>query len=155
MVMARSSIVCHLPLVIYHWSFSKGQAEWSSVERSANQAEELNSRLLDFAIRVIRLVKALPRTPEARHVARQLLRSGTSPGANYEEACGAESRGDFAHKIGVVLKELKETRYWLRVAGRVPLLKPASRLDALLGETEQLVAIFAKSLATLRKKAEK
>src|SRR3990167_1912632 len=127
---------------IYHWSFGTLHFPLQEKTRVVKSVTvELNSRLLDFAIRVIRLVKALPKTPEARHVARQLLRSGTSPGANYEEACGAESRGDFAHKVGVVLKELKETRYWLRVAGRVPLVKPASRLDALLAETEQLVAI--------------
>jgi four helix bundle protein len=119
-------------------------------ERRANRAEELNERLLDFAVRVIRLGRALPRTTEGGHVAKQLIRSGTSPGANYEEACGAESRRDFAHKLGVVLKELKETRFWLRLAGRVPLVKPASRLAPLLEETEQLVAILAKSVATVR-----
>ena len=108
-------------------------------------------RLLDFAIRIIRLVKVLPKSLEGRHVARQILRSGTSPGANYEEACGAESRRHFAHKVGVVLKELKETRYWLRLARHVPLVKPASRLEAILDETEQLVAIFGKSVSTARR----
>lgn len=123
-----------------------------TVVPGAAAKEELNRRLLDYAIRVMRVVKALPKSVEGRHVARQLLRSGTSPGANYEEACGAESRGDFAHKMGVVLKELKETRYWLRVAAHVPLVKPASLLDSLLDETEQLVAIFAKSVSTLRRR---
>ncbi len=69
--------------------------------------EEIAGRLLDFAVRVMGVVRALPRGTEARHVARQLLRCGTSPGANYEEACGAESRDDFSHKIGIALKELK------------------------------------------------
>jgi four helix bundle protein len=118
---------------------------------SLAEQTKLSERLLDFAVRVIRLVKALPKSVEGRHVARQILRSGTSPGANYEEACGAESRRDFAHKIGVVLKELKETRYWLRLARHVPLVKPVSRLDAILDETEQLVAIFGKSVSTARR----
>jgi four helix bundle protein len=118
---------------------------------SLAEQTKLTARLLDFAVRVIRLVKALPKSIEGRHVARQILRSGTSPGANYEEACGAESRRDFAHKIGVVLKELKETRYWLRLARHVPLVRPASRLDAILDETEQLVAIFGKSVSTARR----
>ena len=86
-----------------------------------------------------------------RHVGRQLLRSGTSPGANDEEACGAESRADSAHKIGIVLKELKETRYWIRLARRATLVECPDLLDPLLGEVEQLVAIFGKSLSTARK----
>ena len=118
---------------------------------SIAEQTKLHMRLLDFAIRIIRLVKVLPKSLEGRHVARQILRSGTSPGANYEEACGAESRRDFAHKVGVVLKELKETRYWLRLARHVPLVKPASRLEAILDETEQLVAIFGKSVSTARR----
>ncbi len=72
-------------------------------------------------------------------------------GANYEEACGAESKADFAHKIGVVLKELKETRYWLRLVHEYPLVKSPTRLDPLLKDTEQLIAIFAKSVSTTRK----
>jgi four helix bundle protein len=120
-----------------------------------NRAEVLNGRLLDFALRVLRLVKALPKTPEAKHVARQLLRCGTSPGANYEEACGAESRPDFAHKLGVVLKELKETRYWLRLTVHAPLVKAPARLTPLLAENEELIAIFAKSVTTLRKQSGK
>ena len=115
-------------------------------------AEELSGRLLRFAVRITRLVAALPKTPEGRHVASQILRSGTSSGANYEEACGAESRRDFAHKLGIVLKELKETRFWLRLIRDVPLVQPVTRLDPLIKEVEELVAIFAKSLSTSRKK---
>lgn len=113
-------------------------------------AELLNKRLLDFAIRVIRLIKALPKSVEGRHVARQLVRAATSPGANYEEACGAETRPDFAHKLGIVVKELKETRFWLRLAAHAPLIKPATRIAPLLDENEELIAIFAKSVSTVR-----
>ncbi len=115
------------------------------------QEEELAERLLDFAVRVVRLVMALPRTEVGKHVGAQLLASGTSPGANYEEACGAESRRDFCHKLGIVVKELKETRYWLRLAQRVPLVKTPARMVPLIDETEQLIAIFAKSVGTARK----
>jgi four helix bundle protein len=112
--------------------------------------DELAKRLLQLAVRVLKVVQKLPRSLEGRHVGRQLLRAGTSPGANYEEALGAESRRDFAHKMGIVLKELKESRYWLRLSREMGFVEPPARLDALLDEVEQLVAIFAKSVGTLR-----
>ena len=86
--------------------------------------EQLSDRLLDFAVRVIKIVDALPKTVTGKHVGRQLIRAGTSCGSNYEEACGAESRSDFAHKMSIVLKELKETRFWLRVIDRTEMLAP-------------------------------
>jgi len=72
-------------------------------------------RLVAFAVDVIRLASRLPKTVPARHIARQLVRSGTSPAPNYGEARGAESRKDFIHKLGVVLKELNETIVWLNI----------------------------------------
>ena len=96
------------------------------------------------------LVQAFPRTATGKHVHNQLLRSGTAPGANYEEARGAESKADFVHKLSIVLKELKESRYWLKVAYRVPLVKP-DRLKLLLDESEELIAIIAKSIFTARR----
>ena len=80
-----------------------------------NKGDELAERLLDFAVRIIKLVSSLPKTDIGKHICGQILRSGTSPGSNYEESRGAESRADFIHKLGIVLKELKETRFWLRV----------------------------------------
>ncbi len=85
--------------------------------------DRLAERLLDFAARVIKLINLLPKTPVGRYIAGQLMRSGTSPGSNYEEACGAESRADFIHKLGIVLKELKESRFWLRLILRSNLMK--------------------------------
>ena len=119
---------------------------------TAELRQELADRLLKFAVRILTVVRALPRGVDSRHVARQLLRSGTAPGANYEEACGAESRRDFVHKLRILLKELKETRYWLRLAARAPLLRPASRLDPILAETEELIALFGKSVSTSRRR---
>jgi len=76
-----------------------------------NKGDMLSERLLDFTVQIIKLVNTLPKTIVGKHVGGQILRSGTSPGSNYEEARGAESRADFIHKLGVVLRELKETRF--------------------------------------------
>jgi four helix bundle protein len=84
----------------------------SDSQDSANSqtfADQLENRLIDFAVRIIRLVSKLPKTAAGKHAAGQILRSGTSPAPNYGEVRGAESRADFVHKIRVVLKELNET----------------------------------------------
>src|SRR5262245_60313224 len=112
--------------------------------------EQLSERLLAFAVCITGLVEHLPKTVVGRHVGRQLLRCGTSPGANYEEARGAESKRDFVHKSGIVLKELNESHYWIRLAAAAKLVKP-TKLAELLDEARQLVAIFGKSLSTARK----
>lgn len=83
---------------------------------------ELTERLLDFAAQIIKLIDLLPKTTVGKYVSGQILRSGTSPGSNYEEACGAESKADFIHKLGIVLKELKESRFWLRLIKRLRLV---------------------------------
>src|SRR6476646_5464848 len=87
------------------------------------KAYELEERLLDFAVRVINLSASLPKTPAGKHIAGQILRSGTSPAPNYGEARGAESPADFVHKLSVVLKELNETSIWLRVSERSEILR--------------------------------
>ena len=109
--------------------------------------EELSERLLELAARVGKLVDSLPNTRLGRHVGSQLVRSGTSPAPNYEEACAAESRKDFVHKLRIALKELRETRCWLRLIIKSELL-PASRLSDVLAETEQLCNILGKSVST-------
>lgn len=115
-----------------------------------NKRDELVERLLNFTVRIIKLFNALPKTDVGKHLKGQLLRSGTSPGANYEEACGAESRADFIHKLGIVLKELKESRYWLRVISYSDMLTH-KQIDSLIYECEELCAIIAKSILTARK----
>lgn len=79
---------------------------------------DLEERLIDFAVRIINVVDALPNTKVGNHIAGQLLRSGTSPAPNYGEAQSAESRKDFVHKMKVALKELRETLIWLRIIQR-------------------------------------
>ena len=88
------------------------------------KGDDIADRLLDLGVRVMRLVEALPRTMAGKHLAGQLLRSGTSAGANYEEARGAESRADFIHKLGIAWKETRESLYWLKLIHRSALIKP-------------------------------
>jgi four helix bundle protein len=118
-------------------------------ESNQSFADKLEERLIDFAVRVIRLSARLPRTPAGKHVAGQILRSGTSPAPNYGEARGAESRADFIHKIRVVLKELNETSIWLRIIERSQIL-PSSLLVDLIQENGDLCKIFTSSLKTTR-----
>jgi four helix bundle protein len=125
----------------------------SSTSRFTKQFD-LSERFLDFADRVCCVVEALPDARIGRRIADQLLRSGTSPLGNYEEACAAESRRDFVHKMRICLKEVRESRAWLRLTARRKLVK-AERLDDLIDESNQLARIIGQSIATakgLRKK---
>jgi four helix bundle protein len=108
----------------------------------------LVERTTEFALRVVKMFVALPKTEEARVLGRQLLRSGTSVGANYREAQRARSKAEFISKIGDCLKELDETSYWLELLVRSEIV-PATKLTALRDENNQLLAIFT----TISKKA--
>ena len=116
---------------------------------------DLEERLIDFAVRVIRMAESLPKTKIGNHISGQLIRSGTSPAPNYGEAQSAESRADFIHKMGVTLKELRETRIWLLIVVRAELIKPTSKLDALLDENNQLISIFVTSIGTAKRNKNK
>ncbi len=116
---------------------------------SAKKAEEMEERFLDFAIRVGAVVDALPDTRLGRHISGQLVRCGTSPGPNYGEADAAESKNDFIHKLGVVFKELRESRIWIKMIIKGRRL-PVKRMSALLDECEQLCNIIASSLITAK-----
>ena len=112
----------------------------------------LGERLLEYGARIIKLVESLPNALVGRRVADQLLHSGTSAGANYEEARGAESKDDFVHKLQIALKELRESNYWLRLlvkSGKIS----AERMKDLLDESNQLRAVLSKSVATAKGKA--
>jgi four helix bundle protein len=115
---------------------------------------DLEDRLLESSARIIRLVDALPSTRAANHVAGQLLRCGTSPYGNHGEVEAAESRRDFVHKLRICLKELKESRRWLRLLQKAGLV-PAGKMVHILGETEELIKIFFTSVRTAEKKSEK
>ena len=112
---------------------------------------ELSERLWGFAARIGKVVDALPDTRLGRHVAGQLVRSGTSAPPNYDEARVGESRADFAHKTNVALKELVETHGWLKFIIVAQLLPPG-RIQALVDECDQLCRILGKSVATAKAK---
>jgi four helix bundle protein len=104
--------------------------------------EELQRRTKQFALRIFKLVDALPRTSAGRAVANQLVRSATSVGANYRAACRARSRAEFAAKLGTVLGEADESLYWLELI-RDGELMPDSKICLLLKEADELTAILA------------
>ena len=114
------------------------------------RGDDISERLLEYAVRILRLVQPLPKSVVGRHVAGQVMRAGTSAGANYEEARGGESKADFIHKLGVCWKETRESLYWLKLIHRAELVKPA-RVVQLIQEANELSAILNKSLSTARK----
>ncbi len=117
---------------------------------------DLEDRLIDFAVRIIRTAESLPKTKVGNHIAGQIIRSGTSPAPNYGEAQSAESRSDFIHKMKVSLKELRETRVWLRMLLRANLIKLAgSKLESLIDENNELISIFVASIKTAKQKSKK
>jgi four helix bundle protein len=111
--------------------------------------DDLPERLWQFAARVGKVVDALPDTRLGRHVAGQLVRSGTAAAPNYDEGCAAESRADFVHKLGVALKEQRETCGWLGFIIIAKLL-PAKRVALLLDEGKQLTKIIGRSIVTAK-----
>jgi four helix bundle protein len=114
---------------------------------------ELRDRTKSFALRIIRLYVALPKTAEAQVIGRQVLRSGTSIGAHYREASRARSDAEFVSKIGIALQELDETAYWLELLLEAEIV-PAGRLEALQQETGELIAIFTTVVKKVKSKNE-
>jgi four helix bundle protein len=112
---------------------------------------DLENRLLNYAVMVLKVVEQLPDTRVKSHIAGQLVRCGTSPLPNHGEAEAAESGEDFAHKLKVCLKELRESRRWLLLIQRAELLGNKQRVSASLQETEELIRIFFASLRTVEK----
>lgn len=116
---------------------------------SQARADKLEERLIDFAVRIVILSASLPKTPAGKHIAGQIMRSGTSPAPNYGEARGAESHADFIHKLRIVLKELNETSVWLRIIEHSRMLRKELVSD-IMGESTELCRIFTASLKTAR-----
>lgn len=109
---------------------------------------DLEERLINLAVLIIKLVEDMPNTKAANHLSGQLLRSGTSPALNYGEAQSAESGNDFIHKIKVALKELRETLVCLKIIYKTKLFTSEEKMKIVLKETDELVAIFVKSAQT-------
>ena len=109
--------------------------------------QELEDRLIDFAVAIMDVTEALPNTKAGTHIAGQLIRSGTSPAPNYGEARSAESRKDFIHKMKISLKELRETMIWLKIISR-KLMVAGEVVDAAISECDELISIFVSSTRT-------
>ena len=115
------------------------------------QTYDLEERLLEYSVRIIKTVERLPNTRIGNHIAGQLIKSGTSPYPNHGEAQAAESSRDFIHKLRIALKELRETQRWLKLIQRVPIIKKPELLIGILQETEELIKIFVTSIKTAEK----
>ncbi len=111
------------------------------------KGDDIEERLIEFAVRIVKLCSHLPDTLAGRHIGAQLLRSGTGPAALYAEARGAESTDDFIHKLKVCLKELNESSVWLRILTRSEML-PETRLQAITGENNELCRLINASIKT-------
>ena len=113
------------------------------------ERRRLKSRLKDFALRIIKLSRSLPDDLPGRTIGRQIIRSGTSPGANYRAACLGKSERDFLNKLKMVEEELDETLYWLELIVEAGLVK-ADLLDDLMKENQELLKIIVSSINTMK-----
>ncbi|NEX14552.1 MAG: four helix bundle protein [Prosthecochloris sp.] len=111
--------------------------------------DELKERTKRFALRIMKLVDSLPRSTSANVIGRQIIRSGTSVGANYRAACRGRSKAEFISKLGVVVEEVDETCFWLELIIEGSLL-PKEKVLSLLNEADELTAIFVSSIKTSR-----
>lgn len=112
------------------------------------KGDDIAERLLNLAVQILRVTSAIMAHPEGKHVAQQLARSGTAPGAHDEEARRAESKADFVHKARLAAKELGESVYWLRLANPARLLEVD--LGPIIREGGELTAILTASVRTAR-----
>ena len=117
--------------------------------QAVSSPEDLSRRTRAFAVRVMKLFRALPKTEEARILGRQVLRSGAAVAANYRSACRARSRADFISKIGITVEEADETTFWLELFVDAGIVK-GSKLESLMAEANELVRIFPATRTTAR-----
>jgi four helix bundle protein len=117
---------------------------------STTTPEQLRNRTKEFALRIVRLFRALPHSQEAQIMGKQLLRSGTSVGANYRAACRARSKAEFIAKLGVVVEEADESAFWLELLIETGTFKK-EKMEDLLKEASELTALFNASRTTMRR----
>jgi four helix bundle protein len=134
-------------------SWSVAEIPDGEYESKRKPAYELEDRLLEFAANIVELTESLPNTRAGNHIAGHLLRCGTSSLSNHGEVEAAESRRDFLHKLRICLKELRETKRWLRLVGRVKKLGLPANFVTCLNEVEELIRIFVVSIRTTEKNA--
>jgi four helix bundle protein len=119
---------------------------------SLDTATELKRHTKSFAVRIVNLFRSLPHSPDAQTLGKQLLRSGTSVGANYRAVCRARSQAEFISRMGIVVEEADEAVFWLEWMGETGIIRP-ERTQNLLDEANELVAIFGASLRTSKRGA--
>ena len=112
---------------------------------------DLKARTMQFSLRIIKLFTSLPKTSAAQVIGKQVLRSGTSVGAQYREACRSRSNSEFVSKMQSSLQELDETAYWLELLVQAQFVR-SEKLHDLRTETDELTAIFASSVKTAKRK---
>ncbi len=113
--------------------------------------QDLRTRTVDFALRIIKLYVSLPKTTESQVLGKQVLRSGTSVGANYREGHRAKSDADIVNKFETVLQELDETDYWMELLVKSSIV-PATKIESLRKETNELLAIFTTIVTKIKKR---
>lgn len=119
----------------------------SSVSVRPSRTFDLRTRTKEFALQIIKLFRTLPRSEEARVIGKQILRSGTSVGANYRAACRSRSKAEFISKMSIVLEEADETVFWLELLCQAEITS-AIKTEGLLTEANELTSIFVSSLRT-------
>ena len=132
--------------------YSTDNTKESKMEANEESAKyNIEGRLIDLAVKIIKLTEVLPTTLAGKHLGGQLLRSGTSPALNYGEVQGAESRVDFIHKMKICLKELRETQICIKIIIQAGIAgKDVNIFKSELSECSEMVAIFAKSIETAK-----
>lgn len=123
-------------------------------DKDVEEHRDLKKRTKECALRIIKLVEALPKSRTAEVLGRQLLRSGTSVGANYRSACRAKSPADFISKMGIVEEEADESLYWMELLIEAGIVK-SEKLEALMKEVDELLAISVASINTAKKRKNK
>lgn len=116
---------------------------------------DLDERMINFSVNIIKLAEKLPKTPTGIYFSNQLIRSASSAALNYAEAQSGESRRDFTHKLLVALKELRETNSGLRILEKLEMLGLQETKEVVLKENNELISIFMQSVKTARKNMKK
>jgi four helix bundle protein len=123
-----------------------------NAEVSSRDTTGLSARTKAFAVRIVRLYSALPKTQVAQVIGKQLLRSGTSVGAHYREASRSRSPAEFISKLEVGVQELDETKYWIELLIECEIVPP-SRLEELLSEADAIISMLVSSVKTAKEKS--
>src|SRR5262249_22647790 len=129
-------------------------AKRSPMQEKIALSDQFEERLIKFAARIIRLAGRVPKSFQGRHVANQIMRSGTAGAPNYAVARGAESRSDFIHKMRIVLKELNETAVWIRIMAESSMISPELLVD-ILAENTELCRMASASIRTARTRVDR